>query len=357
MVLVKNRHLVVVIVAALAIIASGCMKVNIKFDVADDGSAEVSGIVALDSESFQRWVDELGDEFGGDSLFPTSREALCQEFLNEAEIDSSADDRMSARPYDDGRFCGTEFSGRLSASEVADATGPLTGSEQITIRPDGDGWFFEMFIDEEVLGTSDLDGLEAFPGFADLFDDAEYIIRVRLPGKQVEHNGDFIESDGTVGWDIDLLNPPTKLMLRTEAGEPITGDADGGFNALGGGGDDGGSGWLVWLIVALALVALAVAAYFVLRNRNADGGNAAVAPGAGQFSNQSPSTPPQADAPPISATQPQPVTPATGSPTPEQATGAPVWDPARGAYVQWDPNANHWLVYNDTTSAWETEPG
>ena len=168
---------------------------------------------------------------------------------------------------------------------------------------------FEKFISTESLyfsaqssglGTGDLP-----PGFDDIFDGAEYVFRVRLPGRQVEHNGE-IDSEGFVIWDVDIANPPDRLFLRTEPGTPITGNASVG-------GDDGGSALTVILIVIAVLAALGLAAFFLMRNRSDDqgppaSGVAATIPGGGPA------------APPVDPTAP--ATDVTGPPADSARPGA-----------------------------------
>ena len=205
------------------------------------------------------------------------------------------------------------------------------------IRRDGEGWFFEMNLADGSLDTSDID---SFPGADRFFDDASYKVKVKLPGRQVDHNGDSIDGDGFVQWDIDLLNPPARIFLRTEPGEPITE----------GGGDGGGGGALTAILVLLGLAALGALGYFLWKRNQSDGSTdvasadaaaAAPMPTAATASASPPSTPTvgvaptTADSPTFAA--PESPTTSAGSPSIEEATGQPVWDANRGAYVQWDP--------------------
>ena len=393
------------IATAAALLASACVKVDMRIEVADDGSAEISGVLAMNVEAITKLAEDFGD---AESM--GTRDELCAEFT--ADQDLSDVGEMTTAAYDEDGFCGVEFNGQLSSEQVASEMGAVSGSDIVLTR-DGDNWFFEMELTDAALGTEDLDEAGDLFDVEDLFGEAEYVIRVKLPGKQVEHNGDFIEGDGTVGWDIDILNPPTSLFLRTEPGEPETG---GGLS----GGDDGGGGntGLVIAIVVLALIAIGLAAYFVTRNKNANQSGAAPTGAAGGFGESAPvvpptmpptdmpstdrpttqmpaagmpaqatptqeavadlqtqgaTTPPQDQsifdttasaaaaeaAPPPEPTAPEPQAPAepqvAASPTPEEATGTPVWDPNRGSYVQWDPQGARWLVYDNDAAAWKPE--
>ena len=366
------RTRLVFLMAAMAIIASGCFKVNFTIDVNDDGSGTVDGIVAFNPDA----LGDLAEAFGDDGGSP---EDLCAELDSQSGVNTEG--FHDVRPYNEDGFCGTEFSSSFEPGDFESATSGLDGSDEAILRqePDG-GWYFETPFDAENLGTGDLP-----PGFDDIFDGAEYVFRVRLPGRQVEHNGE-IDSEGFVIWDVDIANPPDRLFLRTEPGTPITGNASVG-------GDDGGSALTVILIVIAVLAALGLAAFFLMRNRSDDqgppaSGVAATIPGGGPAAPPvDPTAPatdvtgPPADAgwsPPTTAEVTPPVDPTPAptpeptpvaepapapeaapdviaSPTPEQATGAPVWDPVRRQYVQWDPNGNRWLVFDDATQTWGPE--
>ena len=435
----KKLHLYLVVLA-VALISTACVKVNLDIDVSDDGSATLSGLIAVDADQLSSLAEDLGEDaaVGG-------REEICADFTDENSFDDGGTD-LSTKPYDNDGFCGIEFSGQLSPEEVEAQLGDLTDSNDGTLRREGDGWYFELLLSEQALGTDDLDDAGAFFDLDDLFGGAEYVIRVKLPGRQVEHNADEIESDGTLVWDIDLLNPPARIFARTEPGEPITGD--GGDDGGGGGGNTLG----IILIVLIVLALLGGVAYLLLRKRGDNETVDAAEPGFGgldappaaggaaaAFPTDSPSTPedaaaagapppvggdawaapggdpsaaqpPAADpwapagqdpaigepttpaewappvpetepqplaepaaewAPPVPETEPQPlaepepepvaqpepqpaaeVPTVAASPTPEQATGEPVWDSDRGQYVQWDPNAGHWLDFDDATQTW-----
>ena len=365
------RTRLVILMAAMAIIASGCFKVDFTIDVNDDGSGTVEGIVAFNPDALGDLAEAFGEDAGG-----LGDDDLCAQLEDESGVDT--DGFQDVRPYSEDGFCGTQFSGTFEPGEFETATAGLDGSGEAILRqePDG-GWYFESPFDAEDIGAGDLP-----PGFDDIFDGAEYIFRVRLPGTQVEHNGE-IDPDGFVIWDIDITNPPDRLFLRTEPGQTLTGNASAG-------GDDGGSGLTVVLIVIAVLAALGLAAFFLMRNRSNDedppaSGVAATIPGAAPATPPVDPTAPPTDAgwappttadpaPPVDPTPPAPApepTPAPepepapaadspdviASPTPEQATGAPVWDPVRRQYVQWDPNANHWLVFDDATQSWGPESG
>lgn len=358
------RTRLLILMAAIAVIASGCFRANFTVDVNDDGSGTVSGLVAFNPDALGDLAEAFGDDTGG-----VGDEDLCAQLDAESGIDT--DGFEDVRPYNEDGFCGTEFSGTFAPGEFSSAASGLSDGGDATLRqePDG-GWFFEIPFDDSDVSTEGLP-----PGFEDIFDGAEYVVRVRLPGRQVEHNGE-IDPEGFVVWDIDLTNPPSTLFLRTEPGERLTGTASVG------GDDGGGSGLTVILIVVAVLAALGLAAWFLMRNRGGNddapaSGVAATVPGAPTAPPVDPTAPATAATPPENTWDTQTTTPAqpaepaapaapaaatpadapdvVASPTPEQATGAPVWDPARRKYVQWDPNGSRWLVFDDATQSWGPE--
>ena len=261
------------LVFLLAIALSGCFKINLDIEVNDDGSGTIGGLIALDTEA----AAQLASIFEEEGAEAPSRDELCEEFLTDTDVPEGA----TTEPFDDGKFCGVRFSQDFTAAELDSVVSESLagdGTGDFDIRRDGDGWRFDATFSEEATGDADF-----FP--SELFSDAEFVIRVKLPGRQVEYNADRIEGDGTMVWDVNLFEPGPALMARTEPGSPITGS----------GGDDGSNTALI-IVAVLAVLALAIG-YLWWRKRS---GTAAVTdPG------QSASTGPT-DAPPTTP----PATPA-----------------------------------------------
>jgi hypothetical protein len=380
---------VLLLVAALVVVSAGCLRTEIDIDVSDDGSVQYGGVFAIDPEAIGQ-LEELFGELdegaeGGEGI--PGRDQICDEFLTEQgfdEMPSGEGVDANVEPYDEDGFCGVRFQVTADAASANEALAGVGGGQDLILREEpGGGWYFELPLGD--LG--DAGDVAEFPGFGDFFDGASFVVRVKLPGTQIDHNADEIASDGTMIWNVDLLNPPgTSLFVQTEPGDPITGDAD---PEGGGVGDDGGGSntLLIVVLVVLALAAIAAALWWFSRKKSsagdaptdqsfgvgaagaphADNGWAMGAPSSPPAgASQQPTTPdptqpfgvPAASAAPAPTT-PQPDTaeqPAVvASPTPEQATGQSVWDPVRRAYVQWDPTAGHWLVFDDATQQWRTE--
>lgn len=379
------RTRLALLTALVALLGTACIRVNVNIEVNDDGSGQLGGLAAFNFEGFEDIAGAFGEASGG-----FSQDELCSEFEADTGLDDPEFD--SVMPYEEDGFCGIEFSDTFTAGQLDQqlAAGVIG---EVTLRREGGGWYFEMPFDDTAIDTQ---GAEGLPGFDSFLGDAEYVVRVKLPGRQVDHNGDFVDDQGFVVWDVDILDPPTTMFLRTEPGDPIVG------NKAAPGTESGGNAGVIILIVVLALAALGLAAWFLMRSKK-EGKNDGVftSPGdpASLASQPTPSAPPgnsdlvmpgadpatiepapvdqttrlagltTADA--VSATEPPtrtdsaepapttqdtaPNSPVIASPTPEQATGSSVWDPVRRAYVQWEPTAGHWLLFDDATQQWVPE--
>ena len=203
------------VLAAVALVATACFKVELDVAIEDDGSGRIEGLTAVNAKT----VAEFGALFDeGDALDIPEADQVCEEFLADNEAPAGA----TIEPYEDGDFCGITYSVDFSATEMDAALDEMAGGDgDFVIRRDGDGWLFEATSDESAATGTDF-----FP--EELFTDAEFTVRVKLPGRQVEHNADFIDSDGAMVWELDLLDPAPSLMARTEPGQPITGSGGGG---------------------------------------------------------------------------------------------------------------------------------
>ena len=199
----------------------------------------------------------------------------------------------------------------------------------------------------------------------------QFVVRMKLPGGQVDQNADLIEGDGTMVWNLDPTTART-LKARTEAGAPqvkagAKTDAGKNVNASAaasvvssssGAGDDGGSS-KTWLYVVIALVVVAIIAAVVLMKRNKTKAVPAMAgmPGAPMAPGQMMSS--RADergrrlGPPSAA----PMMPHRWVLRPRRqlhpAAGEPQWDAARNAYIQWDGVNSRWMQYDQTAGAWK----
>lgn len=325
------------------------MRANLSIEVNDDGSADLSGFLAFD----EAFIGSAASEFGED-VAVSGEDDICAQFAADNGA-APVGNELEYKPYRDGDFCGLQFDGSVAPDGVEEQLNSPGSQIAAELQRDGDGWTFALNIDDP-LGAEAAGGGALFDSL-DLFGSSEFVVRVKLPGEQVDHNANSIEGDGTMRWEVDLADLPVRLFARTQPGEPITGS--GGPGEDGGGGDAGA----VILIVVVALVGLGLAAFWLMRKSSP----AVASPVPTRRQARAPSATSSAPAPIVDAVGVQP-TKATSaaepagprviaSPTPEQATGEPVWDPVRRGYVQWDPHESRWLTFDDDTQAWVRETG
>ena len=104
------RTRLVILMAAMAIIASGCFKVDFTIDVNDDGSGTVEGIVAFNPDALGDLAEAFGEDAGG-----LGDDDLCAQLEDESGVDT--DGFQDVRPYSEDGFCGTQFSGTFEPGE------------------------------------------------------------------------------------------------------------------------------------------------------------------------------------------------------------------------------------------------
>ena len=356
------RKKLLILMALVAVLTSGCIQADLKLDVKDDGSGTYSGVIALNEELFK----SLG---GLSALDPDAKPAtastnFCQQMVDEAKDENASASKIE--PYNKGGFCGYKITAPfasvdqgLALLESGLGAGAGASLDDVTLEKKGTGWEFGATWNPDTTGTS---GGE-LKGFL-------FVIRMKLPGGQVDQNADLIEDDGTMVWNLDPTAERT-LTARTEAGAPQVkagAKTDAGKNVTasaasssGSGssasGDDGGSS-KTWLYVVIALVVVAIIAAVVLTKRNK---TKAVPPMVGMPGG--PMTPDQMSSPPMSAAPagppsaaPMMAAPVAAAPVataPEPSATEPQWDAARNAYIQWDGVNSRWMQYDQTAGAWK----
>lgn len=241
----------VLLVLALGLVGAGCFKADMAVRVEEDGSGEIGWLIALDTEA----ALGLGSAFATDDVPELSVDEACADFRDQQEVPEGA----VVVPYDEDGFCGLRYSVQFDAGGFEQALADSdTEVGTVELSSENGGWYFEL---SDTGGmTGDLDTGDEFG--AALLDDAEFTIRVFLPGRLVDHNATYIDGDGNAVWEIDLQGSTTRLFARTEPGETIRGS----------GGDDGSSGGgssvaLVLIVGAVLLVGVAVVIF--VRRRQA----------------------------------------------------------------------------------------
>lgn len=315
------RRPVLFLLVPLALLATGCFKVNLDIEVEDDGSGRIEGEFAVNPDQYLEALGPLAEAFaeaGAEAGEELSRESLCASFLEDQD---PLPPEVNAETFDEGGFCGQRFSAEFGpGDDVAATIGELFGDDgtdedEIVLRKEGENWRFELPIDAEDLGTEG--GDEFFPPevLDELLGDSEFRVRVQLPGRPLEHNATSVDGN-TFTWDLDITNPPQEnLFAVTEPGSP----GGGGSNA-----------WL-WVVLGLVAVAAVVGLVVFLRRRGPGG-----------------PTPSPAAAPGATAASPADTTPVPGTaPQPPQ----PRWDPERNAWVVEDPTRGL-LIHDQESGEW-----
>jgi hypothetical protein len=363
------RKKLLILMTLVAVLTSGCIQADLKLDVKDDGSGTYSAVFAVNADLFK----QLG---GLSALDPDADPAdantdICQQTLDEAKDDNPTGAKIE--PYKKGDFCGYKVTS--SFANVEDAIDLLNGStasggsslEDVTLEKQGTGWVFNaQWNPSETSGsTSGADAAMAkqfLQGFA-------FVMRIKLPGGQVDQNADLIENDGTMVWNLDPTAsrtlkarteagaPQVKAGAKTDAGKNVNASAASSSGSGSSSGDDGGSS-KTWLYVVIALVVLAIIAAVVLMKRNkAKAAPPMVGMPGGPMAPDHMSSPPMSAAPsgpPAAAPMmAPPVAAAPVATAPEPSATEPQWDAARNAYIQWDGVNSRWMQYDQTAGAWK----
>lgn len=211
--------------AALAVLLSACLKLDMDLRVSADDTVSGSVIFAMDKDLLELTGQSVEDVLGADAPVPTDAEGV------------------SAEAYEDDRFAGQRFSfDAVPLAQFNQGEDP----ESLTIVREGDAF--------RVTGVLDLagaTGATGVPGFEDAFQGAELRIRISFPGEVADANGAI---DGnTVTWE-----PRIGERLELQATASAIQSAGGGSNLT-----------LILIIVGVVVVAVAAVAIVMGRRRGA----------------------------------------------------------------------------------------
>ncbi len=265
----------VAMVAALALLLTGCLKLDMDLQIRSDDTVDGSVVFAINKDVLELTGGSAEDLLGGETPFPSDVEGVTTE------------------EYDDGEFAGQRFGfdGVPIGVFVSDPNDP----EALSIVRDGDTF--------EVSGVFDLSqGATGATGPVDaqqFFESAEIRIAITFPGEVIESNG---EVDGnTVSW-------------APKFGERVEIQATG--SAIEGAGSS--SNTLLYVLIALGIVAvIAIAVVVVMMSRRKGPEAGAAAPGEVAPPADTAATVPTAVAPPAA---PEPVAPTAPEPSPAAPT-------------------------------------
>lgn len=283
--------------AALALVLTGCIKLNMDLVINSDDT--VSGVVQF---GVQKELLEL-----------TGQSA--EDLLGDAPLPSDAPG-VTTEPFEDDEFAGQQFNfesvpiAQFNQSQVTGATG-LTGvpaTDTLTITHQGDTFVVTGVLD---LSGGDLAGAtNPFGGTgAELLESAEIRVSITFPGDVIEATGGQIEGN-TVTYRPQFGD---RLEINATGSAIDDGDAEAAA-----GGDDGGSNLLLILIIAAVVVVLAVVLFLILRNRRGGGSTG--------FGEAPPATTPETATPPPGAPTDAP----PPAPAPPMPPAAPPPPPAEG---------------------------
>lgn len=283
--------------AALALVLTGCIKLNMDLVINSDDT--VSGVVQF---GVQKELLEL-----------TGQSA--EDLLGDAPLPSDAPG-VTTEPFEDEEFAGQQFNfesvpiAQFNESQVTGATG-LTGvpaTDTLTITHQDDTFVVAGVLD---LSGGDITGAtNPFGGTgAELLESAEIRVSITFPGDVIEATGGQIEGN-TVTY---LPRFGDRLEIDATGSAIDDGDAEAAA-----GGDDGGSNLLLILIIAAVVVVLAVVLFLILRNRRGGGSTG--------FGELPPATTPETATPPPGAPTDTP----PPAPAPPMPPAAPPPPPAEG---------------------------
>lgn len=258
--------------AALALLLSACIKLDMNLTVNEDDTVDGTIIFALNKQLIELSGQSAEDLLGSEGPIPTDAEGV------------------STQPYEDDEFQGQEVT--LDSVALSQFNQESDDADSLRIVHRGDTYVVSGALDLSSAGTSGATGASGFPGADQIFDSAQMKLAITFPGEVLESNG---QVDGnTVTWVPEVGE---RLELRATA------------SATGGGSS---STLMLLLIVGAVVVALAIVlGVIVARRRQAQPAMAADG-SVGTAPPSTPSAPPAA--PPAPGTPPPPPPPSEPQP-------------------------------------------
>ncbi|MDN4476013.1 hypothetical protein QQX09_09125 [Demequina sp. SYSU T00192] len=208
-----NRLRTLGLVAATALVLTGCLRVEMSIALNPDDTADGSFLMAI--------------EKGSGEAFDVSDDDLLEQFTADSEGDFETG---TVEPYEDEDYIGT----RVSFDD--EPLGSFAGEtdDDLAIVRDGDD-----YVVSGSMSDAEDEDLGSLPG-------ADMVLSITFPGEVSEHNGTL--EGTTVTWD--LMDAPEELAARGSASPP--------------------SAFPVWAWPAIgagALAVVAIAVVAVLRRR------------------------------------------------------------------------------------------
>ena len=293
-----------VLLVAMALLATSCFRSDTRIHVNDDGSGEIASSIALDIDAALDLANAVS--------FEDAPELTADEACNDFQAEQQVPEGTTAEPFEEDGFCGLRYTVEFGPGELEQTLTDQDAQGDFTLRREGDGWFFEAVF-ENVTGADET-GDSFFPD--DLLEGAEITVGVFLPGRGVDDNATYIDTDGTFVWELDPAAATERIFARTEPGETI----------LGGGKGDGDGFSVAAIIVGVLLIALVAAIFWLIVKRRREQAEAASAlrPPPPPEAPVPPSGPPSSPPPPPSGPPSSPPPPPSGPPSsPPPPSGPP----------------------------------
>jgi len=278
-----------VAVGVLAVLLTGCIKLNIDFTVSSDNTVNGTMVFAFSKQLLQ--------------LTGQSAESL---LASSAPIPSSVPG-LSAKPYDDGEFAGQEYT--LDAVPLSQFSSDP--SSPFRILRTGDTFTLSGVIDlSSGAGVSGASG--AIPGLDQALAGADIRISITFPGEVTDTNG--VVDGTTVTWTPKIGQ---RLEIHATA------------SAIGSGSSSTSSILLIGLI-ALGVIAVIVVVMLVMKGRRKQGpggdtaeGMTPMAPSEAPAMQAPPSIPPPSMPPPSPPADPAPEAAPPAMPPPPEMPPPP----------------------------------
>ena len=225
-------------VAALALLLTGCLKLDMNLEIQTDDTVTGSVIFAVNKDVLDLTGGSAEDLLGSDTPFPSDAAGVTTE------------------DYDDGEFVGKQFNfDGLPIAEFSDPADP----ESLSITRDGDTFVVSGVLDlsQGATGASGASGATGGTGAAAFFESAEIRIAITFPGEVISSNG--TESGNTVTW-------------TPKFGDRLEISATGSAIASG-----GSSSTLLYVLIGVGVVVVIAIIAFVMMSKKKKGPQAQVA--------------------------------------------------------------------------------
>jgi hypothetical protein len=254
--------------AALVVLSTACLRVDMAVLVNDDGSGTITLTEAIDATALKKFADDFSSSLGGSSSSSQSTSSIFN--FNEKDIDrSKLPPGTRVEAYKEGAFEGLRLSApfqkpdealivlnKLTSSlsdqgsslsslggstgttrpgatptlarSGASSSGPPDSFERFTIVKQDGGWKFEAVVKPSSPTGTGADDPMTQALLAAVLKDASVTFSVRLPGKVTQTNAD------------DVKGSDLKWNLPLTASQPKTLSAQTSGSGFGGGGEDNG---------------------------------------------------------------------------------------------------------------------